>query len=123
MLGAILVFGSVLWSAKLQHVLNHRILRYVGSVSYALYALHFLLLGSLTSWIYLNLVGVLGHFPASLFAVIATLPVLAVFSHLVTKTIDNRSNELSNWLANKLVPDERILGRAIERKRDCLPIA
>jgi len=123
MLGAILVFGSVLWSAKIQHCLNHRILRYVGSVSYAMYALHFLLLGSLTSWIYLNLVGVLGHFPAALFAVLATLPVLAVLSHFVTKTIDKRSNELSNWLANKLVPDERILERATERKRDCLPIA
>jgi len=123
MTGAILVFGSVLWSAKIQHCLNHRILRYVGSVSYAMYALHFLLLGSLTSWIYLNLVGVLGHFPAALFAVLATLPVLAVLSHFVTKTIDKRSNELSNWLANKLVPDERILERATERKRDCLPIA
>ena len=123
MIGAILVFGSVLWSAKIQHGLNHRILRYVGSVSYAMYALHFLLIGSLTSWIYLNLVGVLGHFLAALFALLATLPVLAVLSHFVTKTIDKRSNELSNWLANKLVPDERILERATERKRDCLPIA
>ena len=123
MMGAILVFGSVLWSAKIQHGLNHRILRYVGSVSYAMYALHFLLIGSLTSWIYLNLVGVLGHFLAALFALLATLPVLAVLSHFVTKTIDKRSNELSNWLANKLVPDEGILERATERKRDCLPIA
>ena len=122
MLGAILVFGSVLWSAKIQHGLNHRTLRYLGSVSYALYALHFLFLGSLTSWIYLNLVGVLGHFPATLVAVLATLPVLAVLSHVVTKTIDKRSNELSNWLANKLVSDERIFNRAIERKRDYLPI-
>lgn len=114
MTGAILVFGSVLWSAKIQHGLNHRTLRYLGSVSYAMYALHFLLLGSLTSWIYLNLVGVLGHFLAALFAVLATLPVLAVLSHFVTKTIDKRSNALSNWVANKLMPDERILVRENE---------
>jgi len=87
-----------------------------------MYTSHFLL-GSLTRWIYLNQVGVFGHFLAALFTVLATVPVLAVLSHFVTKTIDKRSKELSNWLANKLVPDERVLERAIERKRDCLPIA
>ncbi|HUP82115.1 MAG TPA: acyltransferase family protein, partial [Pirellula sp.] len=57
MFGAILVFASVLSSVRIQHALDRRVLRYVGSVSYAMYALHFLLLGSLASWLYLNLIG------------------------------------------------------------------
>ncbi len=102
MFGAILVFASVLSSVRIQQALDHRVLRYVGSVSYAMYALHFLLLGSLASWLYLNLIGSFGHFLATVFAVIGTMPLLAILSHIVTNTVDRPSNELSNWLANKV---------------------
>jgi len=102
MFGAILVFASVLSSVSIQRALDHRVLRYLGSVSYAMYALHFLLLGSLASWLYLNLCGSLGHFFATVVAVSVTMPVLAILSHMVTKAVDRPSNELSNWLANRL---------------------
>ena len=102
MFGAILVFASVLSSVSIQRALDHRVLRYLGSVSYAMYALHFLLLGSLASWLYLNLCGSLGHFFATVVAVSVTMPVLAILSHIVTKAVDRPSNELSNWLANRL---------------------
>ena len=107
MLGASVVFGCVLFSRPFQKVLDHRVLSYVGSVSYAMYAMHFLLLGSLTSWLYLNLVGGLGHFYATVTSVVATIPVLLVLSHVVTRTVDCPSNSLSNWLANKCVWDRR----------------
>ena len=102
MFGAILVFASVLSSVSIQRALDHRVLRYLGSVSYAMYALHFLLLGSLASWLYLNLNGSFGHFFATVVAVSVTMPVLAILSHIVTKAVDRPSNALSNWLANRL---------------------
>ena len=107
MLGASLVFGSVLFSRPIQQALDHRVLRYVGSVSYAMYAMHFLLLGSFTSWLYLNVVSGLGHFGATICSVAVTIPVLALLSHIVTNTVDRRSHAFSNWFANKCLPDRR----------------
>jgi peptidoglycan/LPS O-acetylase OafA/YrhL len=107
MLGASLVFASVLLSRPLQATLDHRLLRYIGSISYAMYAMHFLLLGSLTSWLYLNLVSSLGHFASFVSSVAITFPVLVALSHVVTNTVDRRSNSLSNWLANKCLPDRK----------------
>ncbi len=108
MLGASLVFGSVLFSRPIQQALDHHVLRYVGSVSYAMYAMHFLLLGSFTSWLYLNVVDGLGHFGATICSIAITIPVLALLSHVVTNTVDRRSHALSNWFANKCLPDGRL---------------
>ena len=69
--------------------------------------MHFLLLGSLTSWMYLSVVDGLGHFGATICSVAITIPVLALLSHVVTNTVDRRSHAFSNWFANKCLPDKR----------------
>ena len=109
MVGAMLIFGSVLGSKQIQRILNHHWLCYVGSISYAMYALHFLLIGSITCWLYLNMIGSLGHFLATIIAVLLSLIVLLVLSDIVTKTVDRPANQFSNWLTNRLMPEGKLL--------------
>ncbi len=66
---------------------------YIGTISYAIYAMHFLIIGSLSSWLFLAFQGPIGYIPAFLVVFLSTLPVTIITAHLVTLHI---------WLVKKL---------------------
>jgi peptidoglycan/LPS O-acetylase OafA/YrhL len=101
MFGAVIVFTAVLINPRLQKMLSGKGFVFLGRISYAMYVIHFLLLGSFSSWLFINL-----HFRLSYnlsFAIAATLSfgILIFVSYVLTKYIDEPVTRLSNSLAKK----------------------
>lgn len=89
MLGATLLFMSLLWSRGLRSYLSASpVLQYLGRISYALYAVHFLVMGSVSCWLYVQLNGALGHQTSFLVVLLTGLPLILIFAHVATMTID-----------------------------------
>ena len=56
MLGALVVFASLIISRREQRTLTWPVFAFLGRISFGMYAFHFLLLGSFSSWLFLHLV-------------------------------------------------------------------
>jgi peptidoglycan/LPS O-acetylase OafA/YrhL len=71
MLGALIIFGAVILSASKQRVLEFPLFAFFGRISYALYGFHMLVLGTLSSWLFLYLLPKMGYnesfIPASIY--------------------------------------------------------
>ena len=103
MLSAVLLLSLVLYSTFLQKLLNRRWLLWLGDISYALYAMHLLLIGSVVAYLVISLTPQVGYGNATLIALVAYLAVLTIISHLVVKGIDEPSVKLANLSGRKVV--------------------
>jgi peptidoglycan/LPS O-acetylase OafA/YrhL len=101
MLAAILVFGLLALSRTCQQALTRPSMLWLGQVSYAVYALHFLVLGSLASWLFLAWRPMLGHDLAFLAVVVCSLPLTLWLSHWATMLVDMPSARLGQWLSRR----------------------
>jgi peptidoglycan/LPS O-acetylase OafA/YrhL len=103
MFGATLVFIVVLSSLRTQRVLELRSLRYIGRISYALYALHFLVLGSLSASIYLLVRPIAAHEVAAIASMCTAVLCLLPAAHLLTISVDRWAIALSGWIAERII--------------------
>jgi peptidoglycan/LPS O-acetylase OafA/YrhL len=99
MLGAVLVFGAVLLAPRLQFILSTPLFAFLGRISYAVYAVHFLLLGSFSSWLFLTLRHGLSYGASFLVVVLCSLSLLLVISYYLTKYVDEPITQAANRLA------------------------
>ncbi len=99
MLGAVLTFLLVLLSQRVQSFLNLGVLRYFGRISFALYAIHFVILTSFTSWLFLVLFQKGVSYDANFLLVLAaSLVVVVVTSEAATLLVDGPSIRAANWI-------------------------
>ena len=91
MLAATLVFLFVLLSPAMQVLLNHKALTWLGDISFALYVLHFLLLGSFSSWALLQMTPIAGYDNAVLLSTAISMLLLFPLASLATQWIDRPS--------------------------------
>ncbi len=103
MLSALLVFILVLSSGWAKKILNNKIFLYIGTISYAIYAMHFLIIGSLSSWLFLALQDPIGYIPAFLVVFLSTIPVIIITAHFVTMYIDKPSIKLAYFVGKKVI--------------------
>ncbi len=96
MLSALIVFTLSIVSQKLQDILRLPIFQYLGKISYAVYVVHFLILGSLSSWMFEILVSQLDYHAAFFVVIGVSFPLIIYFSHLLTLYIDYPTIKLSN---------------------------
>ena len=61
MLSAVLLLSVVLYSSSLQQLLSRRWLLWLGEISYALYAMHLLLIGSIVAYLVVILTPQIGY--------------------------------------------------------------
>ena len=102
MLGAALTFAAC-WSAPpLQRALDARPLRFLGRISFAVYALHFLLLGSLSVALDQRLMNTLGRDLSALVTTLVSFACLIPLAALVTRWIDRPSIVASSIVADQL---------------------
>jgi peptidoglycan/LPS O-acetylase OafA/YrhL len=101
MLGAILIFIGVLLGPRTQALLSWAPLQFLGRISYALYAFHFLLLGSFSAWLFLKLMPSLGYNSAFLWTFAVSLVILLVASHLISLWIDAPVTRLANFIGSR----------------------
>jgi peptidoglycan/LPS O-acetylase OafA/YrhL len=82
-----LILAYVL-SPFLQKIASFAPFRFLGYISFSLYLLHPLLLGSFSSWLFLRLYGTMGYNNSALVVFLCTVAVLLPASWLMAKYID-----------------------------------
>ena len=107
MLGAILVMAVVLGNPALLRVLDFPIGRWLGSISYGLYAIHFTVLSSLGCWIALRLPGSQTAGASLLTASAACTIVSLLAGWALREGIDRPSQRLAAWVARVFIPSRQ----------------
>lgn len=102
-LGAFLIFALVCISQRLQLILQNKIFVYVGTISYSIYAVHFLVLGTFSSWLFPSQLKFLGYTEAFLSTFVISLVLIIIFAHFVTKYVDIPTTRISTWLGRQVV--------------------
>ncbi|MCB2408970.1 acyltransferase family protein [Hymenobacter lucidus] len=98
LMGAALLLLGVFALPGLQRILSSRWLRGLGMVSFSLYLLHFLVLGSFSSVVFLALQARFSYGLSVLLTVLATLPVLGLVSWAMYRLVDLPGIRLAQWL-------------------------
>lgn len=91
MVGALAVFLLALHSPMARYFFTRRPLLFLGKVSYSLYGIHFIIVGSLMSWIFLAVLPVCGYLVSALLAFLTLAAVTLVCAKLLGETVDNFS--------------------------------
>jgi peptidoglycan/LPS O-acetylase OafA/YrhL len=99
MLGAALTFAALWRSVAMQRMLDCGPLRYLGRISFAVYALHFLLLGSVAAGVHGALVEPLGWHAAALVSASLSLACLFPLAELATRWVDQPCTRLASAMA------------------------
>jgi peptidoglycan/LPS O-acetylase OafA/YrhL len=91
MIGAATLFVAVLASGRAHAFLRQRAFLWLGRMSYAVYAVHFLVLGSISSWLFLGWLELSTHAVAFLVALASGVVVTLLMAYGLTITIDTWS--------------------------------
>lgn len=96
LIDAFIIISLALYSARIIKLLNNRVLVFLGHISYSVYALHFLIIFSFSSWLFSNLSQHYTYIESFLFTFSISLPIILIASYLLTKYVEAPSLELAN---------------------------
>jgi peptidoglycan/LPS O-acetylase OafA/YrhL len=95
--GYFLVLAFVL-SNVLQRIISFRVFIFLGYLSFALYLLHTLLIGSFSSYVFMKLSETMGYNPAVMVVLLMTTLILLPLSWLMTKYVDVPGTRFSKYV-------------------------
>ncbi|WP_071837649.1 acyltransferase family protein [Hymenobacter norwichensis] len=101
-LGAAAFIAAVTASGTLRRILGARWLRWLGSISFSLYLLHFLVIATFTSALFLALPSQISYHAGVALSLLATVPVLLLLAWLMYRLIDLPGIRLARWLYQRL---------------------
>lgn len=101
MLGALCLMLVVLYHPAPQRFLNRAWVQFLGHVSYALYGVHFLILGSLASWTYLAAVPALGRGTGTVLTLVALLAGTLVGAVIIDRCVDRPALALAQNIGRR----------------------
>lgn len=104
LVGAILVMAVVLGCPALLRALDFPMGRWIGSISYGLYAIHFTVLSSLGCWLVLRMPGGPMSVMPRITAVAACLVVSLAAGWALRDWVDRPSQVFANWVAKFFIP-------------------
>ncbi len=102
MLGAFLVIAVLLDSKRMQKIFSSRYLLFLGEISFAMYLLHFIILGSLTSFIFLKLDPHLPYLEAVLSSFVISIIIIFCVSYFMYLYVDKKAVHFSKVLYNRI---------------------
>jgi len=102
-IGGFMLILSFVLSANLQKWISFRTFRFLGYISFCLYLLHPLVLGTVSSDVFLALYGRLGYNSTVAVVFLITTAFCFLASWLMTKYIDNNGIKLANYLFKRFV--------------------
>ncbi|BFH17860.1 acyltransferase [Paenibacillus dendritiformis] len=111
-IGSFLILAALLNSSRMQTLFNRKPFAYLGKISFSLYLVHFTIICSLGSYIFLQLHSVLPYGMSVLLTMLNTLPVIFAAAHLFERFVD------ANTLALLSRGSERLFGPAKRRRRE-----
>lgn len=103
MLAALLMFILLVSSARLKKYLNKPLFQFLGHISYGLYVMHFLVLGSLSSWLFQISYNQLGYQGSFIISSASGLLILVLVSYIATEYVDSPAIKFSNYIGNRVV--------------------
>lgn len=108
MVGAVLLLAAVVALEPAQNLLSTAPCRFLGRVSFSLYLLHFLVLGSVGAATFTGLYGHVPYVVASGSALVLTVAVALLAAYLFTVAVDEPA---VRWLGRLNAPIQRALAR------------
>jgi peptidoglycan/LPS O-acetylase OafA/YrhL len=112
MLSALLIFTLVISGEALKKHLNHPVFQFFGEISYGLYVMHFLVLGSISSWLFQVSNNYFGYHASFLVSFFVGLSIIIFVAHLATKYIDTPSIKFSTYIGTKMIDVTALLSFA-----------
>lgn len=103
MLAAAMLFTSVVLFYPLRRILRLPVLIWVGNISYAFYALHFLVLGSLVGWLFLVFIERVSYFFACWLASGLGVFITLGLAQLTMTLVDRPFCRGANWFADQVL--------------------
>ncbi|HEX8974580.1 MAG TPA: acyltransferase [Patescibacteria group bacterium] len=107
-IGAFAVMAVVLESGKLQRFFSHKYFLFLGEISFAMYLLHFLVLGSFSSFVFVKLVPLLPYADATAISFMLSMVLLFGLSYLVCIYVDKKAVRFSHLVYEKMFPKEHL---------------
>jgi peptidoglycan/LPS O-acetylase OafA/YrhL len=100
-IGAFCIVAAVMLSPFLQKLFSLKPVRFLGHISFSLYLLHPLVLGSFSSWLYLKLAAPVGFNKSLPLIFILTALVCLIVAWLMTKFIDEPGVKFSKYVYSR----------------------
>jgi peptidoglycan/LPS O-acetylase OafA/YrhL len=101
-IGAYLLVLSFVIAPGLQKAANVAVLRFIGRISFSLYLLHALIIGSYSSWLFLHLAPFVGYHLAVAIVFLTSLPLVLILSQMMTTYIDDKGVAFSRLLYERV---------------------
>ena len=100
---ALTLFLLVIINDRLKAFLQHPLFQFLGKISYSLYAIHFLILGSMSSWLFLKISPYLPYKLSFLLVFVWSAPIIVIASILMTKYIDEPSIKAAAYVSKRII--------------------
>jgi peptidoglycan/LPS O-acetylase OafA/YrhL len=101
-LGAFLLILVLLNSKRMQKIFAHKYLLFLGEISFSMYLLHFIVLGSFSSFIFINLAPRMQYAPAFLLTFVTSLALIIALSYLMYLYVDMKAVRFSKLVYNRV---------------------
>lgn len=100
-IGTFLILCVILNSYKLKKMFSNKIFSFLGSISFSLYSIHFLVLSTFSSYLFLVLNTYFKYYQSFLIMFIISLALLLIISYYIYKYIDLGGIRLSKYVYEK----------------------
>jgi len=111
--GAALLLGAVLYSPALKTVFASRPLRYLGRVSFSMYLLHLLVLGTISSYMFAALNVSHGYAFSLGVTGAAYLVIVVIAADIYTRHVDEPSMRLAGWVQRKIMSPRKSASKPV----------
>ncbi len=101
MLAALIGFILVLNSQPIQQALRAKLFQYLGFVSYAVYVMHVFVIGTFSSWLFVQLHPAVGYGWSFLVVFISGVLLSVFLAHWVTLWVDGPAIKLARWVGHQ----------------------
>ncbi|RJP49012.1 MAG: acyltransferase [Anaerolineaceae bacterium] len=98
--GAMILLAAIL-SPTLQARLNGDWFRSLGHVSYSIFTLHFIVLGSFSSFLYYMLYPRMGHHGAAWISIGLSIPLILLLAKYAARYVDDNVSRLADWIGQR----------------------
>lgn len=102
LLGASFLIFAILISEKLKVLLSYRIFLFLGKISFSMYVIHFIIINSFSSFLFIYMIKVLPYNITFVTTSLLSIFVILTSSHFVYKYIDLNGIKLSRYIYEKL---------------------
>ena len=100
-IGGAMMLLAVVLSPAIQNLLNKNWLGSLGHISYSVFTLHFLVLGSFSSFVYYVLYSKIGHNGAALVSIALSIPLILLLAKYAARYVDDNFSRLADWIGAK----------------------